>query len=98
MSAHCYDTLGLRLFLHYGVARKTLVEETFKMEKVKILPTSAFVGHGFAQHSGSERREEHYVRYQRYFFTKNFDLADAVASAYGDSVASDSKRAAVFLE
>lgn len=47
VSAHFYVTLGLHLFVHYGVARMKLLRETFVVKEAKNAPISAFVSYGY---------------------------------------------------
>lgn len=55
------------------------------MENVQLPQLSAFVGHGYVQHRGSELRGGHRVWYKTYLNPGTQDLPSAIAVAYGDS-------------
>lgn len=96
--AHLDATLGLRLYTHYSDAREKLLTKALVMEKVEILPTSVFVGHGYVPPAGTEWGGEHFIRHYSYLALDNRDLSGAVAFAFEQSIRLGPKKAAVSLE
>lgn len=98
VSAHRCVTLGSHFCVNYSGARKGLLRKTFVMEELELLPTFVFVGHEYVQHTEGQLRGSRHIRYRSYLAPKNHALPNAVAFAYGNSIASGSEIAAVSLE
>lgn len=49
----------MRMFMYRSLARKKLLKEAVVTEKVEVMPTIVFVGHGYVQQAGSKCREKH---------------------------------------
>lgn len=68
------------------------------MEENEIPPSPVFMTHGYVQHERNKGRGRHCARYDTYLVPEDYELLDAFAFVYDDSLHATSREDALYLK